>query len=93
MMKKMAAASLLLALLLATALPLQSQTRPRRVTQVTDTPAGEIIPRRREGPTPRRRGRGWMSVLLGTAISIGTHVDRSCTPSRGVIGERPRVRF
>jgi hypothetical protein len=82
MMKKMTTASLLLALLLATALPLRSQTRPRRVTQMTAAPARETI--------PRRRGRNLMNVLLGLGIALGSQMDRSCTPSRDAIGERAR---
>jgi hypothetical protein len=85
MLKKMGRSSLLLALLLTTAsAPLQSQTRPRRVTQTT---ASEPI----EETAPRRRGRSWMRVLLGAGLSIGGRDN--CTPSRERIGGRPRVRL
>lgn len=87
MLKKMGRSSLLLALLFTTAnLDLQSQTRPRRVTQTSDSTSSQEYPApRREETAPRRRGRGWLRVL--SAISIGA--GDSCTPSRERIGRRP----
>ena len=91
MLKKMSISSLLLALLLATTvISLQSQTRPRRVTQTSDSTSSLEYPApRREETTQRRRGRGWLRVLSEISIRAGD----SCTPSRERIGRRPRVRM
>ena len=87
-MRKITAASLLLSLLFTTTISLQAQTRPRRVTQVTNR---ENLERRES--EPRRSGRRW-PWLLGTGIAIGIGSiaagTGSCTPSRDVIRSRPR---
>lgn len=45
--------------------------------------------------TSRRRGKRWAGFLLQAGIAVGiasiTRGSRSCTPSRDVIGEMPRV--
>jgi len=83
MLKKIAVPSVLLAVLLATAIPSEAQTRPRRVTQASST-SNEETARRRE-TAPRRRG-SFMRILVGVGESIG-----SCTPSRDRVGTRPRL--
>jgi hypothetical protein len=81
-MTKTAAAVLLLAATLGAATPLASQTRPRRVTQVSQTPEegySESQPRA-AAPRPRtvadagrpegeRRGRRWPGTLLRVGIT------------------------
>ncbi|MDQ3819012.1 MAG: hypothetical protein M3362_15235 [Acidobacteriota bacterium] len=82
MLKKIAVPSLLLVLLLSTAIPMGAQTRPRRVTGTSSSSTEETTPTRettREAP-PRRRGRSWMRILLEDGI-----MD-SCTPSRERVG-------
>src|SRR5437870_8667176 len=83
-MKRTIIASLVLVLILLTATPLLSQTRPRRVGRTTDAPVEE--------PIARPRDRSWTRVLLGTGISIGeSRGRRSCTPSRDIFRPRPRL--
>lgn len=98
-MRKTAAALFLLLATLATAQPLASQTRPRRVSETAEVGYSDSQPREaagrprttgapvREGE--RRRGRGWGTLLRAgmTAAVIGVGVGvrgrGSCTPSRG----------
>src|SRR5712691_8571984 len=64
--KRMTTTSLVLSLLILTAAPLRSQTRPRRVAPNPETP----LERPLERPVERPRNRNWMRVLLGTGIAI-----------------------
>ncbi|MGZ8845092.1 MAG: hypothetical protein ACXW3C_01375 [Pyrinomonadaceae bacterium] len=89
------------------AIPVGSQTRPRRVTEAAEnstTPArSDERPRvARERATsaleqPRREGGGsrWLRGLLGMGIEIGARRagGSSCSPSRHVFLGMPRSRY
>ena len=87
-MKRMITTSLVLSLLILTAAPFRSQTRPRRVGRSPEVP----IERPLERPVERPSNRSWMRVLLGTGIAIGSHRGgASCTPSRDIFRGRRRL--
>jgi hypothetical protein len=111
-MGKIITAFLLLSIMLTTATPLRSQTRPRRVLQAAGAPSrAPALTRAGEQPSVlssrartvhgdaaryerERRGSRWPRILLGAGIAIGIGSigrSRSCSPSRGVIGELPRL--
>src|SRR5260370_1591763 len=81
--RRMTTTSLVLSLLLLTAAPLRSQTRPRRVGRNPEIPI--------ERPAERRRNRSCSRELRDTAISTGRTAGPSCTPSRDIFRGRPRL--
>lgn len=89
MLRKMTVAFLLVAALYTSALPLGSQTRPRRVNPVPTE--------RTEERAPRRRGMSLMRVLIEGGIGLGSQIRHrgrdSCTPSRDIIRDQPGQRF
>ena len=104
-MSKTVAALFLLLATLATAQPLASQTRPRRVSETTEVgysdsqPPGTAVRARTAGVAPvregeRRGGRRRAGTLLRagmTAAVIAVTTRGSvCTPSRGHILGLPR---
>ena len=103
-MRKTCILALLFPTLIALAVPVGSQTRPRRVTQPANTSSvssSETRTQERErterARTPeiregQRRESRWPAMLLGTAISIGASRGHgsSCSPSRGVLLGGPR---
>lgn len=98
-MRKVNVSALVLAVLLAAAAPVGSQTRPRRVGPAAapadvyseSGPRSRAEEERAEGERPARRSR-WRRVLLEAGIAAATvgRAGRSCTPSRRVIGGSPR---
>ena len=80
-MKRLRNSTLLVVVVLVTTTSPYSQTRPRRVMPVNDTPVQTVNQVPVERPVERRKGRGWMR-MLGTAIAIGVASRGSCTPSR-----------
>jgi hypothetical protein len=98
-MRKTAAALFLLLATLATAQPLASQTRPRRVSESTEVGYSESQPRaaagraRRTGDGPlregersggrRRAGSLLRAGMTAAAIAASVRGWGSCTPSRG----------
>ena len=105
-MRKISVSALLFPILLALAVPVGSQTRPRRVTQpdslaaVTNSETntqGRAQTVRARTPAIREGGAResrWPAILLSTGIAIGAsrigHGGGSCSPSRGVLMGGPR---
>jgi hypothetical protein len=104
-MRKISISALLFPVLFAMAMSAGSQTRPRRVSQLTTTaPASSTEARAQERPRATserrpevregaRRESRWPGILLSTALSIGASRighGSSCSPSRGAILSGPR---
>jgi hypothetical protein len=104
-MRKISISALLFPVLLACAVSAGSQTRPRRVTQPTNTslvPSSEARAQERPRATTERTPAGregarresrWPAILLSTGLSIGASRighGGSCSPSRGVFLGGPR---
>jgi len=104
-MRKISISALLFPVLLACAMSAGSQTRPRRVTQPTNTSLvsssearAQERPRATTERTPAvregvRRESRWAGILLSTGLSIGASRighGSSCSPSRGAILQGPR---
>ena len=100
-MRKFTISALLFPILFGLTVSVGSQTRPRRVNQLTDTSVAsnsevrtqeraratsERAPAVREGV---RRESRWPGLLLSTGLAIGAsrigHHGSSCSPSRGVL--------
>jgi hypothetical protein len=99
-MRDVAISALFFSILLASASPVCSQTRPRRVGPAPDTfsesgprARPEERPREVRGGTTRERAGGgsrWARTLLGIGIAVGAGRSRGCSPSRGRILGLPR---
>ncbi len=106
-MRKIAVPALLFPVLLAMAMPVGSQTRPRRVTESTENSTTQAQTNERSRGTreratstleqPRRDDGGsrWLRGLLGMGIEMGARRagGSSCSPSRHVFLGMPRSRF
>ena len=105
MMRKFTVFALLFPILLGLTVSVGSQTRPRRVTQPTNTslaPSSETLAQERQRATRTqtpeiregaRRESRWPGILLNTGLAIGMgHIGHggSCSPSRGSILNGPR---
>src|ERR1051325_9460726 len=98
-MKRLVNITLIVVVILVSATCPYAQTRPRRVTQPSNTLAETSRSRTVERPVEARetpverppKHHNWMRIL-GTAAMIGAAAGAggSCTPSRDVIRTRPR---